>query len=79
MLQIGNLAPRTRPLPGAHGSSAQGPSPLQAVPGAPGGCEAITFRRTATELPARHPGLLKAHLVRLRDCAATPQPDSDSL
>jgi hypothetical protein len=58
MLQIGNLAPRTRPLPGAHGGSAQGPSPLQAVPGAPGGCKAITFRRTATELPARHPDFL---------------------
>ena len=52
MLPIGNLAPRTRPLPGAHGGSAQGPSPPQAVPGALGGGEAITFRRTATELPA---------------------------
>jgi uncharacterized OsmC-like protein len=58
MLQIGNLAPRTRLLPGALGSSAQGPPPLQAVPGALGGCQAITFRRTATELPARHPDLL---------------------
>ena len=55
MLQIGNLAPRTRPLPGAHGGAAQGPSPPQAPPGALGGGEAITFRRTATELPARHP------------------------
>ena len=36
MLQMGNLAPRTRPLPGAHGGSAQGPSPLQAVLGALG-------------------------------------------
>jgi hypothetical protein len=58
MLPIGNPAPRTRPLPGAHGSSAQGPSPLPAGLGAPGGGEAITFRRTATELPARHPDLL---------------------
>jgi hypothetical protein len=58
MLQIGNLAPRTQPWPGAHGGSAQGPAPLQAVPGALGGGEAITFRRTATELPARHPDLL---------------------
>jgi hypothetical protein len=58
MSQTGNLPPRTRPLPGAHGGSAQGPSPLQAVPGALGGCQAITFRRTATELPARHPDLL---------------------
>jgi hypothetical protein len=40
MLQMGNLAPRTRPLPGAHGGSAQGPSPLQAVLGALGGCTA---------------------------------------
>jgi uncharacterized OsmC-like protein len=55
MLQMGNQAPRTRPLPGAHGGFAQGPSPLQAVLGTLGGCEAITFRRTATELPVRHP------------------------
>jgi uncharacterized OsmC-like protein len=58
MLQMGNQAPRTRPLPGAHGGSAQGPSPLQAVPGALGGCEAVTFRRPATELPARRPDFL---------------------
>jgi uncharacterized OsmC-like protein len=58
MLQMGNQAPRTRPLPGAHGGSAQGPSPLQAVLGAVGGCQAVTFRRTATELPERHPGFL---------------------
>jgi hypothetical protein len=57
MLQIGNLAPCTRPLPGAHGGSAQGPSPLQAALGALSGCEAITFCRTGTELPARHPDL----------------------
>jgi hypothetical protein len=43
MLQIGNLAPRTRPLTGAHGGSAQGPALLQAVPGALGGGEAITL------------------------------------
>jgi len=48
MLQIGNLAPRTRLLPGAHGGSAQGPSPLQAVLGALGGGEACT----ASELNA---------------------------
>jgi hypothetical protein len=58
MSQMGNQAPGTRPLPGAHGGSMQGPSPLQAVPGAPGGWEAVTFRRTATELPARHPDFL---------------------
>jgi len=46
MLPIGNLAPRTWPLPGAHGGSAQGPSPLQAGLGTLGGGEAITFRRT---------------------------------
>lgn len=57
MLPIGNLAPRTRPLTSAHGGSAQGPSP-QAVLGALGGCEAITFHRTATKLPARHPDFL---------------------
>jgi len=36
------------PVP--HGGSGEGPSPLQAVLGALCGCEAVTFRRTATEL-----------------------------
>lgn len=36
--------------PVAHGGSGEGPSPLQAVLGALCGCEAVTFRRTATEL-----------------------------
>jgi hypothetical protein len=58
MLQAGNQAPGTRPLPGAHRGSAQGPPPRQAVPGALGGCEAATFRRTATELPTRRPDFL---------------------
>jgi hypothetical protein len=58
MLQMGNRAPRTRPLPGAHGGSAQRPSPLPTVLGALGGCQALTFRRTATELPARRPDFL---------------------
>ena len=33
-----------------HGGSGEGPTPLQAVLGALCGCEAVTFRRTATEL-----------------------------
>lgn len=36
--------------PEAHGGSGQGPSPLQSVLGALCGCEAVTFRRTATDL-----------------------------
>lgn len=36
--------------PAAHGGSGAGPTPLQAVLGALCGCEAVTFRRTATEL-----------------------------
>jgi uncharacterized OsmC-like protein len=36
--------------PAAHGGTGQGPSPLQAVLAALCGCEAVTFRRTATEL-----------------------------
>lgn len=36
--------------PAAHGGSSAGPSPLQAVLGSLCGCEAVTFRRTATEL-----------------------------
>jgi uncharacterized OsmC-like protein len=36
--------------PAAHGGEGAGPSPLQAVLGALCGCEAVTFRRTATEM-----------------------------
>lgn len=36
--------------PSDHGGSGEGPSPLQTVPGALCGCEAVTFRRTATEM-----------------------------
>jgi len=36
--------------PAAHGGQSAGPSPLQAVLGALCGCEAVTFRRTATEM-----------------------------
>jgi uncharacterized OsmC-like protein len=36
--------------PTAHGGTGEGPTPLQAVLGALCGCEAVTFRRTATEL-----------------------------
>ena len=36
--------------PIAHGGSGEGPSPLQTVLGALCGCEAVTFRRTATDL-----------------------------
>ncbi len=64
MLQMGNQAPHTRPLPGAHGGSAQGPSPLQAVLGALRVGEAVTFRRTAAELPARRPDFLTRPRLR---------------
>ncbi len=36
--------------PIAHGGTGEGPSPLQTVVGALCGCEAVTFRRTATEM-----------------------------
>ncbi|MFA5919378.1 MAG: OsmC family protein [Candidatus Nanopelagicaceae bacterium] len=36
--------------PKAHGGESAGPSPLQAVVGALCGCEAVTFRRTASEM-----------------------------
>jgi uncharacterized OsmC-like protein len=36
--------------PIGHGGSGEGPSPLQAVLGALCGCEAATFRRTATDM-----------------------------
>jgi hypothetical protein len=67
MLQMGNQAPRTQPLPGAHGGSAQGPSPLQDVSGAIGGCEAVTLRCTTTELQTRHPDFFDTpQLCRVR-------------
>ena len=40
--------------PAAHGGTGSGPSPLQAVLGALCGCEAVTFRRTATERGLRY-------------------------
>src|SRR6266702_3867062 len=43
------------PVP--HGGSGEGPSPLQAVLGALCGCEAVTFRRTATELGFEYSGI----------------------
>lgn len=43
------------PIP--HGGTAEGPSPLQAVLGALCGCEAVTFRRTATELGFEYTGV----------------------
>lgn len=36
------------PVP--HGGAGEGPTPLQALLGALCGCEAVTFRRTATEM-----------------------------
>lgn len=36
--------------PRNHGGDSAGPSPLQAVVGALCGCEAVTFRRTASEM-----------------------------
>ena len=36
--------------PAAQGGTGEGPSPLQVVLGALCGCEAVTFRRTATEM-----------------------------
>jgi uncharacterized OsmC-like protein len=43
--------------PAAHGGTGQGPSPLQAVLAALCGCEAVTFRRTATEMGVDYAGL----------------------
>ena len=43
------------PVP--QGGTGEGPSPLQAVLGALCGCEAVTFRRTATELGFGYAGI----------------------
>jgi uncharacterized OsmC-like protein len=43
--------------PTAQGGTGEGPSPLQVVLGALCGCEAVTFRRTATELGFEYAGI----------------------
>jgi uncharacterized OsmC-like protein len=43
--------------PVAHGGTGEGPSPLQAVLGALCGCEAVTFRRTATDFAFDYRGI----------------------
>jgi uncharacterized OsmC-like protein len=43
--------------PTAQGGAGEGPSPLQVVLGALCGCEAVTFRRTATELGFEYAGI----------------------
>lgn len=43
--------------PVAHGGTGEGPTPLQAVLGALCGCEAVTFRRTATEMDLSYESL----------------------
>ncbi len=40
-----------------HGGTGEGPSPLQTVLGALCGCEAVTFRRTATEMDFDYEGI----------------------
>ena len=43
--------------PASQGGTGEGPSPLQVVLGALCGCEAVTFRRTATELGFAYTGI----------------------
>jgi uncharacterized OsmC-like protein len=43
--------------PAPHGGTGEGPSPLQMVLGALCGCEAVTFRRVATELGFEYTGI----------------------
>src|SRR6266702_897585 len=43
--------------PARHGGTGRGPSPLQAVLAALCGCEAVTFRRTATEMGLHYASL----------------------
>jgi uncharacterized OsmC-like protein len=50
VVDVGEFGRLTLDEPVGHGGSGQGLSPLQAVLGALCGCEAVTFRRTATEL-----------------------------
>jgi uncharacterized OsmC-like protein len=50
VVDCGEYGQLTFDEPAAHGGTGQGPSPLQAVLAALCGCEAVTFRRTATEM-----------------------------
>ena len=50
VVDCGDFGQFTLDEPVPHGGTGDGPSPLQAVLGALCGCEAVTFRRTATEL-----------------------------
>ena len=43
--------------PANQGGTGEGPSPLQAVVGALCGCEAVTFRRSATEVGLHYDGI----------------------
>jgi uncharacterized OsmC-like protein len=57
VVDCGEFGRLTLDEPAPHGGSGQGPSPLQAVLAALCGCEAVTFRRTATEMHLSYDGL----------------------
>lgn len=50
VVDCGEAGRLTLDEPVPHGGTGEGPTPLQAVLAALCGCEAVTFRRTATEL-----------------------------
>jgi uncharacterized OsmC-like protein len=50
IVDCGEFGTLTFDEPVSHGGTGRGPSPLQAVLAALCGCEAVTFRRTATEM-----------------------------
>lgn len=50
VVDFGDAGRLTLDEPVPHGGTGEGPTPLQAVLGALCGCEAVTFRRTATEM-----------------------------
>jgi uncharacterized OsmC-like protein len=50
VIDVGEAGRLVLDEPAPHGGTGDGPTPLQAVLGALCGCEAVTFRRTATEL-----------------------------
>jgi uncharacterized OsmC-like protein len=57
VVDCGESGTLTLDEPAPHGGTGQGPSPLQAVLAALCGCEAVTFRRTATEMRFSYDGL----------------------
>lgn len=57
VIDFGEIGTIVTDEPKPHGGESSGPSPLQTVVGALCGCEAVTFRRTASEMKFEYSSL----------------------